>query len=222
MACGRVGGPVDRLPGTEAEGVAVTTTQVIPAGAQRRERWRNGAGWTREIFAAREGIDASAPWRWRLSIAEIDADAAFSTFPGVDRELALLSGNGLRLRFEDGEAVELRPPHDRLRFPGERHVTGELLDGPTTDFNLMWRRGVVDAALWHRPLVGTMVLFGEPGTTWAIHLVSGDARFGAESGLPPLASGDTAILAAAAGRPRHRLDGAGSVLVARMRDAVRT
>lgn len=197
-------------------------TQVVAAAAQRRERWRNGAGWTREIFAARDGDDALAPWAWRLSIAEIDADAPFSPFPGVDRELVMLSGNGLRLRFDDGEVVDLLLPHDRIRFPGERGVDGELVDGPATGFNLMWRRDSVDARLWLRPLVGSMVVFVEPGTTWAVHLVSGDARFGAESGLPYLAPGDTAILAAAPGRPRHRLDGAGSVLVARMRVPVRT
>lgn len=170
----------------------------------------------------RAGADVPEPWAWRLSIAEIDADAPFSSFPGVDRELVLLSGNGLRLRFDDGEVAELLPPHDRCRFPGERGVAGELLDGPTTDFNLMWRREAVDARLWLRPLVGPMVVFVEPGTTWAMHLVAGDARFGAESGLPALASGDTAILAHAPDRPRHRLEGAGTVLLARMRPAVRT
>ena len=74
----------------------------------------------------------------------------------------LLAGNGLRLRFDDGEVQELLPPHDRLRFAGERSVVGELLDGPTHDFNLMWRRERVRAELWHRPLVGPMVLFAEP------------------------------------------------------------
>jgi hypothetical protein len=38
--------------------------------------------------------------------------------------------------------------------------------GPTHDFNLMWRRDRVQAQLWHRPLVGPMVIFVEPHTTW--------------------------------------------------------
>ena len=54
--------------------------------------------------------------------------------------LVLLSGNGLRLRFDDGAAHLLQPPHERLRFEGERAVGGELVDGTTHDFNLMWRR----------------------------------------------------------------------------------
>jgi uncharacterized protein len=188
---------------------------VIPANEYRRERWRNGLGWTREIHA-HAAAGSPDDWEWRLSIAEIEHDAPFSAFPGVERELVLLSGNGLRLRFDDGEVRELHPPHDKLRFAGERAVTGELLDGPTQDFNLMWRRDLVEAQLWHRPLVGPMVVFAEPGTVWAIHLLAGHARFADESGLPDLAAADTALLRADDTRLRHVLDGAGEALLIRL------
>ncbi|HET8818011.1 MAG TPA: HutD family protein [Xanthomonadaceae bacterium] len=191
-------------------------TQVVPAASQRRERWRNGAGWTREIFAARDDGDPSSSWCWRLSIAEIDADAAFSSFPGVDRELVLLSGNGLRLCFAGGETVELLRPHDSLRFPGERALTGALVDGPTTDFNLMWRRDAVEASLWRRPLVGAMVLFVDPGDTWAVHVLAGHATFDARCGLPALAAGDTALLGASGRRERFPLVGGGEALMMRI------
>jgi environmental stress-induced protein Ves len=194
---------------------ATTASRVIPANEYRRERWRNGLGWTREIHAAAPA--ASGPvernWDWRLSIAEIEHDAAFSSFPGVERELVLLTGNGLRLRFDDGRVHELLPPHARLRFAGERGVVGELVDGPTQDFNLMWHRDAVEAQLWHRPLVGPMVIFAEPGHTWAIHLLAGQARFADDSGLPPLAAGDTALLSAGEERLRHVVDGGGEALV---------
>lgn len=187
----------------------MSISRVIPANEYRRERWRNGAGWTRQILAEPEQGD----WTWRLSIAEIEQDAAFSQFPGIERELVLLTGNGLRLRFGDGEAHDLQPPHGRLRFAGERPVAGELIDGPTQDFNLMWRRDAVDATLWHRPLVGPMVIFAEPGTTWAVHLLGGRARFADDSGLPDMEAGDTAVLSAGADRLRHVLDGGGEVLL---------
>ena len=194
---------------------------VIPANEYRRERWRNQFGWTREILRMSRdgGVDRPATgesWDWRLSIAEIEADAPFSAFPGIDRELVLLSGNGLRLRFDDGELHELLPPHDKLRFAGERGVRGELIDGPTHDFNLMWRRDRVRAVLWHRPLVGPMVLFAEPSQTWAVHLLSGQARFADGSGLPPLQAGDTAFLAAGSERLRQVLEGGGEVLLVRV------
>lgn len=191
---------------------------VIPANEYRRERWRNQLGWTREILR----LDAAArpaagdDWDWRLSIAEIEQDAAFSAFPGIERELVLLSGNGLRLRFDDGELHELHPPHDKLRFAGERGVHGELVDGTTHDFNLMWRRERVQAQLWHRPLVGPMVIFAEPGQTWAVHLMAGHARFADDTGLPPLAAGDTAVLAAGGERLRAVLEGGGEVLLVRV------
>jgi len=190
-------------------------SRVIPANEYRRERWRNGLGWTREIHAQ---ATAASPddWAWRLSIAEIEQDAPFSAFPGIDRELVLLSGSGLRLRFADGEVRELHPPHDRLRFAGERAVTGELLDGPTQDFNLMWRRDLIDAQLWHRPLVGPMVVFAEPGTVWAVYLLAGQARFADDSGLTDLAAADTALLQADDTRLRHVLVGAGEALLIRL------
>ncbi|NUS37982.1 MAG: HutD family protein [Lysobacter sp.] len=192
-------------------------SRVLPANSYRRERWKNGAGWTREILRWPEAGD----WDWRLSIAEIEQDAPFSRFPGVDRELVLLSGNGVRLRFDDGRAVELRPPHERLRFAGEEGVHGELLDGPTQDFNLMWRRDALDAQLWHRPLVGPMVIFAESGSTWALHLLAGQARFADDSRLPGLSAGDTALFAAGTERLRHVVDGVGEALLVRMQPVAR-
>lgn len=185
---------------------------VIPANEYRRVRWKNGLGWTREIIRVPDGED----WQWRLSIAEIERDAAFSSFPGIDRELVLLHGNGLRLKFDEADVVELQPPHGRCRFAGEREVTGELVDGPTHDFNLMWRRNSMDAELLHRPLVGSMLFFVDERTTWAIHLLAGQARFESASELPPMFAGDTAILPAASLRTRHALQGAGELLAIRI------
>ena len=186
-------------------------SQVLRYAGYARMRWKNGAGWTSEIVREPDADD----WSWRLSIAEIEADAPFSAFTGVDRELVLLSGNGLRLRFEDGESHELHPPHDALRFAGERVCIGELLDGPTRDFNLMWKRDAVEATLWRRPLVGTMVLFVEPGESWAIHVLAGHLRFADDSGLEEANLGDTAILVAGEARRRYVLDGGGELLLIR-------
>ena len=157
-------------------------------------------------------------WDWRLSIAEIERDAAFSSFPGIDRELVLLRGNGLRLAFDDGRVIDLMPPHDRLRFAGEDQVTGELIDGVTHDFNLMWRRDRVRTELLHRPLVGPMLFFTEPGVHWVIHLIAGQAVFDAASGLGHLWSGDTAVLVPGAGRMRYALQGGGELLAIRIEE----
>lgn len=181
----------------------------IPAHEYRRERWHNGHGWTREIARWPESGD----WDWRLSIAEVEAPAPFSRFDGVARELVLLSGNGLRLRFDDGETHELLPPHGRLRFAGTRAVTGEPIDGPTHDFNLMWREDRIDARLLHRPLVGAMVVFVEAGECWALHLLAGHLAFADGAPLPALAAGDTVLLTAPTARTRYVIDGGGEALL---------
>ena len=185
---------------------------VIPANEYRRVRWKNGTGWTREIARMPDRED----WDWRLSIAEIEQDGPFSVFPGIERELVLIRGNGLRLRFENGEVRELQPPHERIRFAGERVVGGELLEGPTHDFNLMWRRDAIGAELLHRPLVGPMLFFTEPGTSWAIHLLAGQAVFDRASGLPDLWAGDTALLIDGDKRRRYALEGGGELFAIKL------
>lgn len=204
-------------------------SRVIPANEYRRERWSNGLGWTREIARGhahpaqepahpRADFSTSGDWTWRLSIAEIEQDAAFSWFPGAERVLVLLEGEGLRLRFSRSEVATLEPPHGAFRFDGARAVAGEPVGGRAVVFNLIWRREAIDAELWRRPLVGATVIFLEPGETWALHLIAGDARFDDGSGLPQVATGDTALLATSAGaRGRYVVDGSGEALLVRLR-----
>ncbi len=190
-------------------------SRILSASGYNRMRWKNGAGWTSEILR----VPDNDGWQWRLSIAEIESDAPFSAFPGVERELVLRSGNGLRLRFgEDGVGGvhPLLPPHDKLRFAGEHAAFGELIDGPTRDFNLMWKRDSYSAQLWHRPLVGSMVIFVDPGEAWAVYMLAGHAHFADHSGLGDLQMGDTAILTAVGKRTRYALDGGGELLLIRI------
>ncbi|MCD9005256.1 HutD family protein [Luteimonas sp. XNQY3] len=175
-------------------------------------RWRNGQGWTREIHAE-AGVD-SEEWRWRLSIADIDRPAAFSRFEGVDRELMLLSGDGLTLRLEDGQVADLQPPHARLRFAGSRALHGEPAGPGVSALNLMWRAGCVDASVWHRPLLGTMVVFVDPGDCWVVHVLAGEVGL-AETDVVQGTRGDTLLLRATDSRRRFGLDGGGELLLVR-------
>ncbi|CAN5610845.1 HutD family protein [soil metagenome] len=197
--------------------------QRIPANEYRRVRWRNGAGWTREILQSSvRGVAADDPavaWDWRLSIAEIEKPTGFSRFPGVERELVLLRGNGLLLHLDDGEDRVLPPPHGRCRLAGEDGTTGAPVDGPVHVFNLMWRREAVSARLWHRPLVGSMLVFVDPGSCWAAYLLAGEARIAGDAAVPPLAGGDTAVLTAAVGRARYLIEGGGELLLVQVEPA---
>lgn len=187
--------------------------RLLPAHEYRRERWKNGLGWTREIL--RYPPDAEE-WLWRLSIAEVDKDCAFSAFPGCDRELVLLAGEGMRLLFDDGEVVVLSPPHEHHRFAGERALRAELINGPTHDFNVIWRRAEVRAQVLHRPLVGAMVFFAEPDVCWLIHLLRGHANF-KDQPLPlRLEQGDSALIEPGESGARVIIDGGGEVLLVKL------
>lgn len=190
----------------------------IPVNEYRRERWKNGFGWTKEILRFPE---ATEQWDWRLSIAEVDKAGPFSAFPGCDRELVLLSGAGMRLRFDDGESVELLPPHGRCRFAGERALSAELIEGPTQDFNAIWRRERIEATVLHRPLVGPMVFFAEPAVRWVVYFISGQGMFKHLTGPVRLEQGDSALIEPAAGYPsRTILDGGGEVLLIKFSEFV--
>lgn len=185
---------------------------LLPANEYRRERWKNGLGWTREILRWPED---TAEWDWRVSIAEVDKPGPFSRFDGCDRELMLLAGEGMRLNFDDGHgAVELLPPHGRHRFSGERGLSAELVSGPTQDFNLIWKRDRVDATLLHRPLVGPMVFFAQADVRWIVHVLSGHAFFKDQLLPSHLEQGDTAYIEPSSGNV-HRLilDGGGELLL---------
>lgn len=179
--------------------------ELLPAALNRRERWKNGGGWTREIW--REPADGE--FSLRFSIAEVGSDAPFSDFPGCDRELVLLTGHGMRLVFDDGEDVHLHPPHGRHRFSGERRLHAVLVDGPTTDFNAIWRRDRYAVTCLHRPVAGSFLFFAESGVRWFVHVLSGHIRAG-NCGLDP---GDSAWIG---GEGRAMLEGGGEVLLFRV------
>lgn len=111
--------------------------------------WKNGAGRTREI--AREPAGAGFDdFGWRLSLAEVAADAPFSAFPGVDRVIVLLEGDGLTLCHADGRvAHELAMPNEPWAFDGGLALQARLRGGPTRDLNLMLRRGRWRGVLHH-------------------------------------------------------------------------
>lgn len=94
--------------------------------------WRNGAGATRELASWSDEDGTS----WRISVADLDRDAPFSTFTGLDRLFVALGAIRLRV---DGTVVQLAAG-EQTRFPGEACVSVDL-EGPTRALNVMTRRG---------------------------------------------------------------------------------
>ncbi|THD81351.1 HutD family protein [Aliigemmobacter aestuarii] len=99
--------------------------------------WKNGGGETREIAALPPGAGMDG-FDWRLSMATVAADGPFSVFPGIDRVLFLLSGDGMVL--DIGGAAHHLHTGDRIDFAAETPVTGRLSGGPVRDLNIMVRR----------------------------------------------------------------------------------
>ena len=100
--------------------------------------WKNGGGTTRELLA----WPSPADWVFRLSVAEVQADGPFSSFAGVQRWFAVLSGAGVRLQV--GAAAPygvqvLTSASAPFCFDGALPVDCTLIDGATQDFNLMVR-----------------------------------------------------------------------------------
>src|SRR5690606_16282318 len=116
----------------------------LPRWTQRVVAWRNGLGSTREV--AIDPLDGSVEqgFRWRVSCAGVAADGPFSRFPGVDRTLWLVRGDGLLLDL-DGREVRLDQRLQRVDFAGEANVHARLLGGAVDDLNVMVRRGEVRA-----------------------------------------------------------------------------
>ena len=98
--------------------------------------WRNGLGSTIELVKHWSGDS----FQWRLSMAEVTQDGAFSDFSGYDRCLLLMHGKGMTLTDQVGQQWRLSETLDAAHFKGEDLIDARLHDGPILDFNLMTRR----------------------------------------------------------------------------------
>ena len=114
--------------------------RIIRAADCKVMLWKNGGGTTTEIAVAPEGASLG-DFDWRISMAHVGANGPFSSFPGIDRTLAVLTGNGIRLAFGDGETVALDRATPPFFFAADRAVDGVLVDGAIDDLNVMSRRG---------------------------------------------------------------------------------
>lgn len=103
--------------------------------------WKNGGGTTREIasFPEREN---PGDFDWRISIANIAASGPFSRYPGIDRSIALIAGEGIVMTAASADWTHpLDVPCEPYCFRGEDDCVATLLGQRSRDFNVMTRRG---------------------------------------------------------------------------------
>ncbi|WP_373989058.1 HutD family protein [Duganella sp. BuS-21] len=138
-------------------------TQLIQYANLRSAPWKNGGGSTTEIAVSPAGAGFD-DFDWRVSLATIAQDGPFSVFPGIDRSLALVDGDGVLLDFGD-ERFVLSPSEPVIEFAGEDAVHATVTGRNTTDFNVMTRRGQCRHRLELRAVRGTEALKRRAGTT---------------------------------------------------------
>ena len=132
--------------------------------------WKNGGGITHEAIRV---PSVGEPFRWRVSVAHIDASGPFSEFAAHDRKMVLLRGAGIELRFADGTQRTLRQAGELIEFDGAVAAHCELLNGPCVDLNLMILKPdraavrverVVESLALSAPLNETTLVFPIDGT----------------------------------------------------------
>jgi len=128
------------------------TSSIIRPADCPPQPWKNGLGRTREIAVQPSGAGMD-DFLWRVSVAEVDSAAQFSAFPGIDRAIVLLDGDGFTMTLDGGRVHALTTPFAPFAFAGEVQVAVTLAGGPTRDFNLMLRRAQArgEVQVWSAP-----------------------------------------------------------------------
>jgi environmental stress-induced protein Ves len=117
--------------------------QIIRKSSFTAAPWKNGGGTTLEAIRVPPIGDT---FRWRVSVANIEASGRFSDFAGYRRNMVLLKGSGLALKIGHAETQVLRQVGEMAQFDGAASVYCELLAGPCVDLNLMVANSTRSAA----------------------------------------------------------------------------
>jgi environmental stress-induced protein Ves len=185
--------------------------RIIRASNYRVMPWKNGGGSTTEIavFPAEASLDT---FEWRISMAHVGTDGPFSSFPGIDRTLAVLAGGGIVLASDEAGDVTLDRDTAPHSFPGERAIAGRLINGPIDDLNVMTRRSRWTHAVERLSAAGPHSVESDGGTIVLVARTGAwQVRGTAEHVV--LEAGDTLIAPAP---DRLAITGAGDVFVIRL------
>ncbi len=98
--------------------------------------WANGKGVTVEMLR----VDRDGGLLWRLSRASVVEEGDFSLFPGIERNLTVISGPGFELV---GQGLHLQAkPLVPVAFPGDIALRAARVTDPSDDFNVLTARSV--------------------------------------------------------------------------------
>jgi uncharacterized protein len=153
--------------------------------------WKNGGGITREIHRAPAD---SATFDWRLSLATIDSPGPFSAFDGYARSLVLVRGAGVELSFGQHGHSRLDTVGQMAAFDGGWRTSCELIDGPSTDLNLIIATARVESMCRSIQMVTEEIIPTSAWTEILVCCIGGGLRLTNEAGSTvELAPVDVAI-----------------------------
>jgi len=112
--------------------------KLVRMDALKPQPWKNGGGMTAEIASDPPGAGLK-DFNWRISLATIDKDGAFSVFPGMMRWILLLDGNGFTLSFADRAKLYMTERFKLESFPGDGIAHCSLSGGPCSVLNVIAR-----------------------------------------------------------------------------------
>lgn len=116
--------------------------KLIRAHEHKIMPWKNGLGTTAEIDIFPKGADfIKGDFDWRLSSAQVTASNQFSQFPGHDRWLMVLRGEGMMLNSQPLLLNQI------VKFPGEDKIMCSLLGGPVEDLGVIFNRNLYDCEM---------------------------------------------------------------------------
>lgn len=164
--------------------------RVLKAADYKTTPWKNGGGVTQDILLLPED-STQENFDIRLSLAPIVTEGPFSSFPGIDRHITLLSSGALDLVFgsETRSLKRLEP----LYFDSVQQPVSKLPEGAVRVLNVMTRRG-----RWHAQVMpasgGKEPLLAAPdGGLVILHAVTGVWQVGHSLGAALVHPGETLV-----------------------------
>lgn len=123
-------------------------TKTIPPNQFKKTPWKNGKGETTEL-AINDG-GTLEDFDWRISMAKVTEDGAFSYFIGYLRNLILIAGNGMDLQHDQAKIDRLDRRLSFATFDGASDTVATLSAGPIIDINVITRadKYAVDVATY--------------------------------------------------------------------------
>lgn len=171
---------------------------ILKAENHRRMPWKNGGGVTVEIAIHPQGASVD-DFDWRVSMATVASDGPFSVFPGIDRTLSVLEGDGILLDVE-GEETKLTVESAPLAFAADARSSARLIGSAITDLNVMTRRGRLAHKVRRLPVDGTTLTVAD-GNPALLFCSEGQLDLNSGSGAVRLEKLDCAVFAGCNAEP---------------------